>query len=284
MFKVSEEHGQVVIIQCDSGHLNGDLIACARYRIYDLRAKAEGRNTTHVLFIIHLPHHVANSSFVGFQGDPWISSHIDDLRPTSDTGVSAYEAIGLSISELFLGQSKAKPQEHFVGEESKGEIWSQEHERGMQLPLQSQDREEATEDWAERVQSQEFEAMEIQVSESPQMTLDDVEGLEFEDLQSSSASPKPEEEPAPSPKLEEAIPLGIVVPCHYEQSLPIRSPLFRRLHGCIQAAASRLKDFSTKRSTKRVEILVHLIPKEPLPIPGLYCTMPLFRSALLGSV
>lgn len=311
MFKISEDSGHeqcLVIIQCDSGHLNGNLIACARYRIYDLRAKADDKQTTHVLFIIHLPHqHVANSSFVGFQGDPWISSHIDDLRPTSGTGVSAYEAIGLTISELFLGRPKTKPHlqaegRHFAGVER--QLRSQEHQR--EKPNQGdgiekdalvswEESEEVTgkqEYWAESVHTQESGKMEIssssQVSSKfPRMTLDDVEQFEFEDLQPHSASPKPEEENnatvpvgvstnrAPrsgaSPKLNAAFSLGSpgMVEPRREKPLPSRSPLFKRLHGCIQAAASRLKDFTSKRSTKRVEILVHLIPKDPLPVPGL---------------
>ena len=284
MFKISEGYGQeqrLVIIQCDSGHLNGDLIACARYRIYDLRAKADDKQTTHLLFIIHLPQHVANSSFVGFQGDPWNSSHIDDLRPTSGSGVSAYEAIGLTISELFLGCPKSQARGnngHFAREGSKGEVRRQELlAQGNGDPSVSRDQLQSgataiREDWAERVQTQESEEMEIssQASESPKITVDDVEGFEFEDLQ-------PREEnnatvPGVSPKPNKAL-LEIVGPCHDEKSLPVRSPLFRRLHGCIQAAASRLKDFGTKRSTKRVEILVHLIPKEPLPVPGLFCML-----------
>ena len=98
------------MIQCDSGHLNGDLIACARYRVYDervnalSRTKIQNRNgVTHVLFIINLPHQVAASSFVGFQGDPWISAHIDDLRPTSSDTIEPLYAIATTISDLFIG-------------------------------------------------------------------------------------------------------------------------------------------------------------------------------------
>ena len=87
--------------------MNGDLIACARYRIYDERVKAlvkEERGATHVLFIINLPHQVlASSRFVGFQGDPWISAHIDDLRPTSGDTIDPLNAISATISELFIG-------------------------------------------------------------------------------------------------------------------------------------------------------------------------------------
>ena len=102
---------QLIVIQCDSGHKNGNLIACARYRIYDERIKAINKNkvqnrigVTHVLFIINLPHQIfPSSSFVGFQGDPWISYHIDDLRPTSGNTIEPQQAILANISELFIG-------------------------------------------------------------------------------------------------------------------------------------------------------------------------------------
>ena len=103
---------RLVVIQCDSGHKNGTLIACARYRIYDERIKAINKNklqnrvgVTHVVFIINLPHQVSSSSsFVGFQGDPWISCHIDDLRPTSGKMIEPLQAISANISELFIGE------------------------------------------------------------------------------------------------------------------------------------------------------------------------------------
>ena len=113
MFQRDEEDKQnhLLVIQCDSGHLNGDLIACARYRVYDERVNALNKNkiqnrdgVTHVLFIINLPHQVSSSSFVGFQGDPWISCHIDDLRPTSSDTIEPLHAIAMNISELFIGE------------------------------------------------------------------------------------------------------------------------------------------------------------------------------------
>jgi hypothetical protein len=97
----------LLVIQCDSGHINSGLIACARHRIYDMRAEAllhkpnDSCNTfTHVLFIIHLPIQAVKSSFVGFQSEPWISYHIDELR-TSEGG-EIHQRIGNnSISKLF---------------------------------------------------------------------------------------------------------------------------------------------------------------------------------------
>ena len=113
MFQRDEEDKQnrLLVIQCDSGHLNGDLIACARYRVYDERVNALNKNkiqnrdgVTHILFIINLPHQVSSSTFVGFQGNPWISSHIDDLRPTSSDTIEPLHAIATNISELFIGE------------------------------------------------------------------------------------------------------------------------------------------------------------------------------------
>ena len=99
----------LLIIQCDSGHLDGDLIACARYRIYDERAKSSIQNSfpgeegsTHVLFVIHLPQQVIGSSFVGFQGDPWISTHIDDLRCINNDTDTLNRAMTMPLSSLFI--------------------------------------------------------------------------------------------------------------------------------------------------------------------------------------
>ena len=173
-----EKH--LVIIQCDSGHLNGDLIACARYRIYDFRAKADKDQITHVLLIIHLPHQVINSSFVSFQGSPWVSYHIDDLRPPTDKTVAASEAIKFTISELFFCNHDEK----------------------------SRSRGGSIHGIADGKTNSENEGLEYTVSE-----------------------------------------------------VPTRSPLFSRLHGCIQAAASKLQDITPKRFIKRIEILLRLMPK-----------------------
>ena len=102
----------LIVIQCDNGHQNSDLIACARYRIYDeaIQAKRKSKiqkqtlGLTHVLFIVRLPPQEVRSNFVGFQGDPWISAHIDDIRQTSEATVIPNVAISATISELFIGR------------------------------------------------------------------------------------------------------------------------------------------------------------------------------------
>ena len=113
---------RLLIIQSDSGHIYGDLIACARYRIDDerekffrLKEKTKQVGVTHILFIIHLPRHVRKAtrtvSFVGFQGGSWISSHIDDIHTTSESGITLNDAISASISQLFYNKTFNSPKE-----------------------------------------------------------------------------------------------------------------------------------------------------------------------------
>ena len=392
MFKTDDDDRScLVIIQCHSGHLNGNLIACARHRIYDIRAQSGESNRTHILFIIHLPHQVVSSSFAGFQGDPWISAHIDDLIPTSDNTVAPFNAIGLSISELFIGKLHPKLSK-LVSNESEDiddiaplkynrfESTSTEENSEMEEEAASdfsildsdlmRDHRGASEEMSSEVEDndeedninihgQVFRAemvldTDMELEESlPQKIKEDNIKLEESEHESNqdedSTTPVlplvdegnalpvlPLESNAlpilPIVDEDNAVPVlslvdegnalpvlpldeGNAVPVfslgdedieedimnselftsgqahsnvtqsksleptgltslqvHLSKSdmlsQPDISPLFKRLYGCIQAAVSRLKDNATKRSTKRVEILVHLIPKNPSSIPG----------------
>ena len=313
-FKVKEDgipEKHLVIIQCDSGHMNGDLIACARYRIYDLKVKADKEHITHVLFIIHLPHQVASSSFVGFQGNPWISFHIDDLRPTTDNAVSAYDAIGLTISELFLGRknlrrglshdSEAQADEDVTNDYNTLTAGTKyvEDERMPSDPECDVEQdvvvkmEEQNEEWAHD------EIMETEGRASLHVLDIEDEQLEYEDVKKHEETPHFIQHSAEGNHehfVEHRSEEGINVK-HEEKPLFIRrsieennrssnaevaaafqpepsttlqdrSPLYCRLHGCIQAAASKLRDITMKRCTKRVEILVRLIPKDLSSVIG----------------
>ena len=175
------------MIQCDSGHLNSDLIACARYRIYDKKTEAtlqnEGEGCTHVLFIVYHPRQVGSSSFVGFQGDPWISTHVDNLRAKDNT-ITLHEAMGASISQLFYSKEADSEEKEAPIKTATFQLFSD----AAQLPVEK----------------------------------------------------------------------------NYNAQ-------FRRLHGCIQQAASRLQDSAKNkaRATKRVAILVTLIPRNPSFPPGM---------------
>ena len=102
---------KLLIIQCDSGHLYGDLVACARYRVDDEREKAllqrkSHHGVTHVLFIVNLSQKESDTSrsgskMVGFQSGAWISAHIDDIRQPPNGKLVIGKACNATINELF---------------------------------------------------------------------------------------------------------------------------------------------------------------------------------------
>ena len=99
----------LLIVQCDSGHINGDLIACAKYRLEDIIQEESkiyqlqqpdkllspgiedptvlhqpaGKPTGHfhVLLTVYLPRKHGDSKFVSFLGGEWKCTHIDDFFP-----------------------------------------------------------------------------------------------------------------------------------------------------------------------------------------------------------
>ena len=220
-----------------------------------MRNEREG--CTHVLFIIHLPRQLAGSSFVGFQGDPWISTHIDDLRPTTGGTIALHKVMDLSISELFYGNISANKGEK-VGEKTVVEKMSDHTtiQEGFE-----QD-EEMSVDEEGRSQS----PPPPQLSEQPQIdTLAEPpheapEGEEAQKFTSVAAE-------MPAGQILPPVPPGNGLHTPVEGNCNTQ---FRRLHGCIQPAASRLQDSTQnkERATKRVAILVKLIPRNPSFVLG----------------
>ena len=293
------------MIQCDSGHINGDLIACARYRIYDLRAKADEDQTTHVLFIIHLPRQIS-SSLVGFQGEPWISAHIDDLKPTGEDVVELQDVInGACISDLFIGGIRENKGEIIIpymfqnsNDTINDQTFDQIQKETMDISMEEVQNDDlvksiSTDHWALATDHAQLnvkkdypEEMEIAVQDIEDVSFDEhretVSLHSCEEPQTLSLSlefDKPQVREISHPSIEPQAQIVTVEhigrttsfaqtqtsstesACSVLQ-VQYKNPLFRRLHRCIQPAASRLKDLTMKRSTKRVELLVRLIPKD----------------------
>jgi len=277
-----------VIIQCDSGHLIGDLIACARHHIYDLRTKADDGQITHVLFIIHLPRQVPQSSFVGFQGDPWISAHVDDLRPNSNNTVSANDAFGASFSELFIGKKQVKQISHLkdvqrfdsitdqISEEGENEHFD-DHGESSDSEMSSSGGQSTDDMIVEEIEDGNLddhdESIDIEVASLGQSAEDrGSDDMIVEDIED-EVFPQPL---LPGPTWDATTDIGLQTRGMMREETQftiVGSPLYRRLHGCIQAAASKLNDIAAKRCTKRVEILIHLIPRDPPNLPGYCCTV-----------
>ena len=105
----------LLIIQCDSGHLDTDLLACAKYRVDDIREEkfrcASGNDDIepfngccHVLFTVLIPREHNKSSFVGFLGGEWICSHIDDFCPAYNFSPFQLALSNTPFSSLFYSQ------------------------------------------------------------------------------------------------------------------------------------------------------------------------------------
>ena len=293
--KESQFHPFLVVVQCNSGHLNCDLIACARYRVCDEAIKAktknkiQGRNDiTHILFVIRLPQQEVKSQFVGFQGDPWISVHIDDLRPTSEATVIPEQALTAKISELFIGELD-KPEN--LNHPDKVHSLSRSEETMFEEPHGSSEMSVST----ECSQSETDSYREEDMSKGSSSSSDEdnsflsVDSMTVEDVQTEengTISPLSTDDlHLQSTMIKERIPLTIpIVPLLASkesqgevsmwEGLPSEMPVERiqggkqfhaqhqRLLGCVQAAVSMLKYSEGNRSMLRIQKLIALLPKK----------------------
>ena len=103
----------VLLVQCDSGDDNFNLIAGARHILLEERTNApemlnlRSIEAVHIVLIVQLPRMVGGCrNFVGFQGGKWMSTHIDELRPPDRHTPSIKTLIDRPISELFRSGSE----------------------------------------------------------------------------------------------------------------------------------------------------------------------------------
>ena len=116
-YSQADDLNSVLLVLCESGDVNGELVACARYLVQECRENAFSKReedglqpvSRHIVFIIHLPR-VAGGCFVGFQGGAWTEVHIDDLRPAHHAKqLSITSLVGRKLSTL-LGDVETGPQ------------------------------------------------------------------------------------------------------------------------------------------------------------------------------
>ncbi|RMX46188.1 hypothetical protein pdam_00007847 [Pocillopora damicornis] len=100
----------ILLVQCDSGEENFNLIAGARHILMEERKNASemlnlsSLEAVHIVLITQLPRIAGGCcNFVGFQGGKWMSVHIDELRPPGRHTPSIEQLIDRPISELFNG-------------------------------------------------------------------------------------------------------------------------------------------------------------------------------------
>ena len=100
----------ILLVQCDSGDENFNLIAGARHILLEERTNASeilnlsSLEAIHIVLITKLLRIAGGCrNFVGFQGGKWMSAHIDELRPPGRHTPSIEQLIDRPISKLFNG-------------------------------------------------------------------------------------------------------------------------------------------------------------------------------------
>ena len=98
------EERNFVLIQCEDGYSNHDLISCAKFKMLEILSelKSNLNSNFHILFIVRLLSTRQDSSFSGYCGSPWDSVHIDELRPSHHILLPNLDLIqNLTVAEIF---------------------------------------------------------------------------------------------------------------------------------------------------------------------------------------
>ena len=105
----------LLLVQCDNGEANFNLIACCRYLVEDIRRRTiediiqTSVKPIHIIFIIQLPKIAGGCQhFVGFQGGKWQSAHIDELLESNEQLPQIEQLINRSVSDLFEPEKPAR--------------------------------------------------------------------------------------------------------------------------------------------------------------------------------
>ena len=211
--------------------------------------------STHVLFVIHLPQQEIRSSFVGFQGDPWISSHIDDLRRTNHDSDTLNKAMTMPMSSLFIFSDAEQKEPIPIGSLAEDEF--EELQPFSETSVLSPER------TVDHITADLEEFMEQPVHEKPN---DDMLLQHYESEDNTKATELMMESSTIQKSDQETCNEDVSFLHWQPQTKALKkSGCFDQLHSCIQAAVLRLQD-STKnmeRATELLKLLVDLIPRSP---------------------
>ncbi|XP_078611724.1 E3 ubiquitin-protein ligase RNF213-like isoform X2 [Branchiostoma floridae x Branchiostoma japonicum] len=230
----------VLIVQCDSGHTNSNLIACARYCVQDEQTQV-GNTTAHLVFIVQLPRQ-PGGCFVGFQGGKWTCAHIDDLQPPQKNAPDVAQMRGKPISQLLGGHRMEEETGYMDGDAGEeGNVADGSVEMEEEGPAQGTES-EVNEDMDVD------EDEELPGSAMEESGGDTQEGMDLEDIELDLTAE--EEEIEPEPKTTDKVTEASVLD---DKML---------LVSCIQAAAAMLedpKDLPKRRTVARIEKLMQLL-------------------------
>ncbi|XP_067673877.1 E3 ubiquitin-protein ligase rnf213-alpha-like [Haliotis asinina] len=254
----SEEGQKLLLVQCGSGDRNQSLIRSAQYCVLD---ELHDARQFAVVFIIQLPN-IAGGCFSGFQAGKWHSLHLDELRQSTQDMPSMNELHKYSPASIFEGLRSNVPPTSVQPLEQRMPtidlLWeepvpdqenlnmqsvSQEHQEAMPMFLEQKHRLYPRQEGpgahgdllglnsSQNVSDRRLGLSDVYWGEVSEKHGGDVVGIEDVEVE-------------------------IV---ERKQSI---APYFQKLLlPCIQSAAALIRDeeLDTKRSTKRIEILLKLL-------------------------
>ena len=206
-----------------------------------------------MVFVVNLPVKVTHSTF-GFQGDPWISCHIDELRPNNNKALNLEMIQGVTISQLFCNglECTRMKSRHTSSVPFKGKK-SSDH-RLEQAMMENED-----------------EPILSMKQESKKEKIVSPEGIEamMEEAMEEGKEGSTKVEPPRISVMSKNI-FGEYTHCVH-------------LNSCIQAAVSRLHDTThnnIQRAAERVRLLTQVIPHQPSFPLGMLSTPRLYQNML----
>ena len=104
---------RVLLVQCEAGDMNNELVACARYLVQEERESSlvlaleqpperQLSYLRHLVLVIQLPR-VTGGFFRGFQGGVWDEVHIDELRPANQVFTPSITSLANKKISSLLG-------------------------------------------------------------------------------------------------------------------------------------------------------------------------------------
>ncbi|XP_053396342.1 E3 ubiquitin-protein ligase rnf213-alpha-like isoform X2 [Mercenaria mercenaria] len=234
----TDKDPSLMVIQCDSGDVNANLIACARYCVMDEfeKMRDELRAPVHVVFVVQLPR---GATFTGFQCGVWHSAHIDDLYTEDMNMPTLQDMQDKSVAKIFT-DAVTEPvametEDNIAGENVHGAEdmeWSG-HEHGNISPHPGTSKDDGT-----RMETHE-PGTALGTSGEP-LQLNDV----LLDLQSVGSQHDP----------------GISQQGYGQHRLNVKGLIL----ACVQAALSMVKDKeeNTSKETDRVALVLKLLHQE----------------------
>ena len=103
-------HKRILLVQCERGAENANLIACARHKTVDElkdwreEQRGEFKCDVFLLFLVQLSREAHGSKFMSYCGGDWNTMHIDDIRSLDYTELPPIsQLIEKQIYEVFAG-------------------------------------------------------------------------------------------------------------------------------------------------------------------------------------